>query len=510
MIRTGRSVKLNVRPVYVGFVHRYYYEGPCRFGQGDALTTEYDQKISQEGYQKFLQDLKNNMPDVVTLLDPVYVERTDDWENGEEMYEKMGKGREDTDLYIFKVSIGRGDIPIEFAMRYHKPLLVPPDECCEMAAVTAAVRSRGLEAYAANTWEGAATQLRALHLRKVMQNTNVMLFTRFNSSMAYSGEDSFVCLDSVTKKLGVKFRYRNIHEILDQMTPAVEGGNPTTPGRKTWDLTEEEQAEAEKMADQLIKDALNVDLDREYLVNSLVAYLTVKKNLDLLDCNGFTAPCPDICSTRRINEMKFTFCFAHSLLNSQGIPSACEYDIDAVVSMMALTAVSNKAPTMGNTNSIPMVDGRLVTEWFQSLDPEDLNGLEDKTNLYYTFHSVHNMQMDGLDEKPTGYVLRHFAYEQGFGAVMRHDFSKDIGREITMARFSPDCTKLFVGKGTVVGGGGLDKNNCNGYVVFRVADQQDFFSKQMQVGNHLPYVFGDYIKELTLFGEIMGLEVITA
>ena len=86
------------------------------------------------------------------------------------------------------------------------------------------------------------------------------------------------------------------------MTPAVEGGNPTTPGRITDDLTEEDIAEAERLADELIAGADEVQIKREYLVSELCAYLTVKKTMARWDCNGFTMPCPDSCSTRRLDQ----------------------------------------------------------------------------------------------------------------------------------------------------------------------------------------------------------------
>jgi len=37
------DVKLNVQLVYVGLVHEYAYEGPCRFGPPETLTKEFDQ-----------------------------------------------------------------------------------------------------------------------------------------------------------------------------------------------------------------------------------------------------------------------------------------------------------------------------------------------------------------------------------------------------------------------------------------------------------------------------------
>ena len=75
-------------------------------------------------------------------------------------------------------------------------------------------------------------------------------------------------------------------------------------------------------------------------------------------------------------------------------------------------------------------------------------------------------------------------------------------------RFSPDLKKLFVGRGEVVGGGDFDKENCNNYLIYRVADQKKYFDAQMQVGTHLPIVYGDYSEELSILGESLGMEVL--
>lgn len=37
------DVELNVQLVYVGLIHEYAYEGPCRFGPPETLTKEFDQ-----------------------------------------------------------------------------------------------------------------------------------------------------------------------------------------------------------------------------------------------------------------------------------------------------------------------------------------------------------------------------------------------------------------------------------------------------------------------------------
>jgi len=504
MIRKGSEIRLNVRPVFVGFIHEYFYEGPCRFGKGDSLTPEYDRIMAQSLYKEFQQEVKANMPEGVNLLDAIYVERTDSWDTKEEMFEKMAQDIENVDLYIFGTGIGRIDILIEFAQRYRKPLIVQPTLYCQPLIASAAISNRDLEVYAFLDWGDVATQLRVLRVRKVLQKTNMLLCTRFNSTNAFSANDSFFNLEDVKNRLGVKFRYINVHELLDQMRFASPEGNHTTPGRVTPNLTQAELDEANRLADELLAGADSPQIEREYLVNSLIAYVTVKKNLDLYDCNAFTVPCPDVCSTRRINEMKFTFCLTHSLLNEEGIPSSCEYDINSALSMMVLTNISGNAPYMGNTSPVVLENGR--PRRLDRFDEHDLAGLEDITNLYYTLHSVANRKLKGINEKAGNYNLRHFAYEQGFGAIFRYDFKQDVGQPITMARFSPNMKKMFIARGEIVGGGGYDSDNCNGYVLFRVASQKEFYKKQSYFGNHIPLVYGDYFEELIRLAESLDIE----
>ena len=48
MIKKTIDTVLNVRPIFVGIQHLYFYEGPCRFGEGDELMPEYDAMMNQE------------------------------------------------------------------------------------------------------------------------------------------------------------------------------------------------------------------------------------------------------------------------------------------------------------------------------------------------------------------------------------------------------------------------------------------------------------------------------
>lgn len=502
------DVKLNVRPIFIGLVHQYFYEGPCRFGQGEELEKEYDVMMNGELYRRYQDDLQKQMPDCVNLMKPIYVERDDWFLSPEKMFTDMAEGMDEVDYYLFSFGIGRGDIYVEFARRYKKPVGVMPYQCCEAAVNTSAVRSRGLEAYAYLGWEDLQRHMRVLRTRKALAATRVLLATRFDSTRSFSSSDNFVNLEDVREKFGVEFRHVSVHELMDQLHVEDPAANPSLPGREAQNLTEADMKEVERISDELIVGAKDNRMERDMVIASVKGWYLVQKLLAFNGCNAFTMPCPDACSTRRLNHEKLTFCLTHSLNNEMGIPSACEFDINALLGLTVMESLSGKACYMGNTNPVLYQDGKMIP--LQGFSDNDLKNAGDaKDNLYLTFHSTPNRKLHGFAEKPASYGLAPFAYS-GFGATIRYDFSLDAGQEITLCRFAPDAKRLFVGKGRILGGSGYDRMNCDEGVFYEVADQEDFFYKQIDFGNHMVIAYGDYTRELCQLGGALGLEVTTA
>lgn len=510
MIKTAKDIKLKVLPLLVTVEHRYYYEGPCRFGKGEALEPGYDRLANEQKIASFMDDLRQSLPEGVELLESVRLTRTDDWENSEEQWEAVAEAAAQCDLTVAMSGIACDDRLLEFAERFEKPLLIAPTAGYSAATSSAAIcaKPKSYEVRACFCWEDLTYQLRLQRARKVIRSTRILCASRFGSTTSYSSVDAFNSFELLTSRLGVRFRFINIHELFDQMTPAVEGGNPTTPGRDTPDLTEEDLAEANRMLDELIAGAKENTMTRENMLPSIIAWVMVKKNMDLKDCNGFTMPCPDACSTRRLNELRFTPCVIHSLNMESGIPSACEYDTNAVLSQQMLIAVSGHRPYMGNTCPIPFEKGHLTARF--GTTPEQLAKLEENPhNLYMMQHSVaHRRLPDPNAETP--YSIRPFAHDQKFGVTIRYDFDVDAGQKITLCRFSPDGGKLFIGSGEIVMGGGYEGSNCSQLVYFRVKDQNDTWSKQCLAGNHCTMVYGDYVRELTDLAKLMGVEPLAA
>ena len=508
MIAKNIDVKLNVRPIYIGLVHEYAYEGPCRFGEGDALEKEYDQMVSRETYEIFKQDVFSHVPAGINMMDPIYLEATDEWVNSEKIYETLSAEIDKIDLFVFNFQIARGFIYVEFAQRFHKPVAMIPHSCCEETLNTAALHARGHEAYAFYSWADYEGYLRALRTRKALQNTRVLVASRFSSVKSYGGTDNFVNLEEITNRLGVKFRNISVHELLDQLHEVDPYSNPTIPGRKGQNINAEDTALAEKLADEFIANADEVRMDRAAIIDTFKAYVLVQKLMDHYECNAFTAPCPDLCSTRRFSEEKFTLCMTHSLNDENGISSACEYDINCVIGKVIMTNLSGKAPYMGNTNAIVFdKEGHMIP--FHKFNDNTIEDIADKTNLYMTFHSTPNRNLKGLKAEKERYRLAPFAYS-GFGATIRYDFAQDIGQVITMIRISPDATKIFIAKGTIAGGAGYEMKNCDQGVFFNVADKVDFYHKQQYFGNHTVLAYGDYVEELKMLAEALGIEAVIA
>ncbi|MGM9606282.1 MAG: fucose isomerase [Oscillospiraceae bacterium] len=520
-IKRGIDIKLNVQPIFGNVYHEYVFEGPCRFGAGDQLTKEYDMMVAATAFADLKKALAENLnAPYLNVLPPLRMELDEEFNFSDELIDPLVENSSEVDVYLTSASgrINYGLLAI--AEKTHKPI-VSLQFCCNNTTVTAMLRSRGYEGYAFTNWEDTAQFLRVMRVRKVLQHTNVLLATRGNSTMgAASASDGFLSLEEVTRQLGSHFTYVDIHEVLDQTHYIQkqekyneETSNYTLPGRIALNINDEDMEEINAKADALIAGAEEVSMERKYIINSLRANKTVQKIMDHFGCNAFAAPCPEICATRRLNKEQFTFCFNHSLNNESGIPSACEYDVPALMAMVILSNLSFSAPYLGNTVAVSVKeDGKLLYRFavengledqLKKLEPEKLK------NLMLTFHSVANRKMKGFDAEPGSYAIRPFT-GSGWGATMRHNFEEDAGQVITMARVAPDAKSIFVARGTIVGCMGYDLTGCTHGVLFTVADREDFFQKQLSFGNHVPIVYGDYVDDVKALAGLLGLQVVEA
>ena len=79
MKRSVTDVKLNVKPVFIGFEHQYYYEGPCRMAGGDAIKPGFDAIVQGKMLKGFLANVQKYVAATgANVLEPAVVCCTDD------------------------------------------------------------------------------------------------------------------------------------------------------------------------------------------------------------------------------------------------------------------------------------------------------------------------------------------------------------------------------------------------------------------------------------------------
>ena len=473
MLKSALNVKINVKPVFIQLIHHEVYEGPCRFGKLETLTPESDHKRGMESFKEFTELLKENLDENSVLFDPVYYEWTDDFVVEEKLFGELDKDVLEVDLYV----IGHNGLPqypaVKIAERYRKPVSMVNtpkpipllNDVIAALDITAYLKARGLEAFSFLDFEDMNKQIKILQVRKALKNTRI-LAANYGDIIPVGTQSSIYDFEALNQKFGLDLRVISASRIM-------EG----------WDkLTREEIKKAEEWTEEFVKNASVCRMKKEDIQPSYEFYLAVKKELNRMWANAFIIPCFELCATKKLDDKRGVFCLAHSLLKDLGIPSACEYDFNALLSIIILTYISEKAVYMGNTI------------------------VHDKNrNIIWTFHDVASLKMMGLKGPDLEYEVTAFT-ESGWGATIRRNFNLDIGKTVTLLRFTPDAKKAVAVRGEIIEGDGHDLIGCNNRVFMKISDAKKFHKLEQTTGHHYSIVFGDYTEEISELGELIGFE----
>jgi len=487
-IKKGIDLKVNVKPGYFNLIHQSAYEGPCRTGSGRQLTKEFDTEIGNQKFEDYKKTLKTVYDEsVVNMLDPELLTWTDEFILRDEQMQKITKDIDKTDLFLFD-GVFHQFPASEIAIRYKKPVGIIGS--CASADGVAGLRNKNLESYGFIDPQDASRFMRLFRIKKVLRNTHVLVILK--QEIVSKGVLSTITdLEKLKTDLGIRFTFLNAEDLI----------------QRTRDITPEQCARAEKIADEIIAGAEKNTMTKTNIQKSAEFYIVIRDTLEKYECNAFTMPCFEVCATKVFDkELKATPCLAHILLKEEGIPSACESDINCLVAMTILMNLSRKAPHMGNTH--PMTSEEKTDQSTPSglIVPDEI---KEEKNLVSTWHAVQPRKMKGIDGPNTPYHVQSFTHS-GWGATLRYDFNRDKGKTITLLRMHPNGKKMFAVKGEIVLGVNMDKKGCDTGFYWRVADVRDFFKKELEFGHHYAWVFGDYIEDLKEIGDILGIEVVTA
>jgi len=461
------DTKVKIKPVFAQLVHSAAYEGPCRVGRKEDLTPEADRQNNEQQFQRFCQTVRTEIAPTAEVLEPVAVEWRDDFVVHESELNKLEPDAFAADLLL----MGPGGLEqypaVAIAERYQKPLVLVGH--VSTVDITAYLRARGREGYAFLDYEALNSFLHLFQVRKALAQTRLLIALK-GEVLSTGVVSSISDLDGLKSRYGIDHRLITAEEILEAM------------GK----LSPEQAEEADALTKRLIAEAKQSAMTAEQLLPSVRFYLAARQTLAKYECNAFTLPCFEICATQVMEQEQVTFCLAHSLLKDEGIPSACEGDVNVLTAMAVLMYLSRKAAHMGNT-------------WV----------CDRENNIITVHHDVPARKMKGLDAPNVPYGIKNFTVG-GWGGTLRYDISRDVGQPVTIARFNPQGTALMATTGEVVGCEGYMKVGCSLGYDLRVSDAARFFRLEQDFGHHFALVLGDYLPELRQLGELVGFEVVEA
>lgn len=472
-IESPLDKKITVKPISWTMIHIHAYQGPCRYGKGYTLTSEYDEEVEKKALARFTQLIDENIDKTrFNVLEPVALNWNEDFVIRDDVWDAVLKDYGNTDIFLINgVRLPQRFIT-ELAKRTDKPILVMPTEKslakCGHVDTSAYLYALGYKnIYPCMDIHDVAGTMNALHLKEALRNTRV-LFPQKGPSPSYGCLSSYISLDRITERLGVSFsciQAEEVFEAIDALTPA-------------------ERKMAEELTEELIEQSEGLHMEKTYMPRDYWFYLAIRKMLQEYGCNAFTIPCFEICATRELDKRKFTFCLAKTLLREERIPSACAGDVGSVISNLIMMAIAGAAPYMGNT----MV-------W------------KGDENLCRIHHDSPTRFMKGYDKPRMPYQIAPFTLDD-WGTTIRYNFDADKGASVTLINISPDMTKLAIVSGTVDGCDDFVTAECKLAMRFKVKDIRDFFNCQKYVGSHFSMVYGDWKHELLKAAEVLGMEAV--
>jgi len=231
------------------------------------------------------------------------------------------------------------------------------------------------------------------------------------------------------------------------------------------------------------------NFDANRLEEVVRLYLAIKDILHRENANSFTINClEDLFSQKFIPP-----CIALARFIDEGIVAGCEADINVALSMVILSYISRGPSIMGNIY--------LFRPWSGPGFPPVETRIEDvkeslKTNVVRLTHDVIPLSM-GTSSK---WVLEDY-HNKGAGNTAYVPLK--TGERVTLMRISPDLNEMLVIKGKIIKV--EDSIHCRFSAWIKVNDARAIADNAYAF--HHAMIYGDWTRELELFGKILNIKV---
>lgn len=236
--------------------------------------------------------------------------------------------------------------------------------------------------------------------------------------------------------------------------------------------------EAKTIAEKLKSNAywIRDGIKDEHLVTAAKIYLAMKKLIKEKNADAITINCFTIL-LRDLNALPVTPCIPLSLLNDEGIPAACEADLNSMIMQIVFKHLAGKP------------------SWI--VDPV----IDFKDNVVIHAHCTAPTKMKGYNKEPEPYAIDSHD-ESGKPATIRTKMS--IGQEFTAAQISADFKRLVVHKG-IIEDTPIVELACRTKVQTRVKSAKEYLWNYVPP-LHRVLVYGDLTRDLEYFAKLLGLE----
>ncbi|RRD96237.1 hypothetical protein EII17_01690 [Clostridiales bacterium COT073_COT-073] len=474
------EVTINIRPVFSNMVHTDAWEGPCRVGTAEELEPSYEIRSGREQFKLWAAMIEENLKDACHVLPAIYIEYDESFVVRDSELDKLREQITETDVFLISYRIPGIEalgVPVTMINRGPTPI-----------DLVAFYRTNGLAAYFAHDFDEYKQLLHLLWVKKAIAHTKILILSSANEfpvSVNTSNPDAY--------GLFIKYGIRNTRLPFREVFAEMAKMNC--------------QAEADKMAAELIAGAVANYDKAEWIAQDIKYYLAVRQLMERFDCNAFTTPCKELCASQLPAQNKCTPCLTHSLLKDQGLPSACEEDMNVWMAIMVLMYTGKRSVHMGNPMLI-LKDQNLINDIGMSrivYGPESFS-----EEMLEIRHSVPGIKMQGFSQPAMPYELGSFTHE-GWGTKIQVNMGENTDtRRVTIGRFDRSGTKMIVAGGEVVGCAFKD-DECSPAVYLKIDGGAREFRHALAdggFGHHLAMVYGDFSKQIQALGKIMGFTVV--
>jgi len=411
----------------------------CRKGQ-----------VKDNFMEEKLKQLKKNLKSDVHILKPAII-------NEEKDISLLGKRQDKAEaILLYRPHLGLGDCIIRIS-EFNLPTIIFNDEgliCNPLDALEYIYPKENV--WVAIDYQDLNNYLTALSTKKKLSQTKILIL-----NADYPHWERFLCRirggrEAIKNKLGIDLEYVKSDDVI-----------------KRWKNVDEKTAS--QLAKKWIKEAENiVGAEEKDAISVARLYIVMKDLLEEKNAQALTMAYGD-------NPLPVP-CVAYTNLRDEGIPAACEADINSLLSMTIMHYIADKPSFMGNI----------------FMDPAD-------ENLIIS-HCVCPRKMQGYNMKPAPYMLRPYHTQKFTGSITAFVKMKK-GQEITLWRLSGDLRSMLITKGKIMSSVEYKgETYCRVKTKVKINNPRELVHKTF--GNHHMIVYGDYTEQLKKLNEILGITTI--